>query len=143
MTDAPRFVRFTSPFWFGMQGYFDEQDGTAIDITDDGRPVLVSVGEVDPGVPYVGVVHTGSVLPVARFNAEASIVAVRLPKPWDEVQDGLPFGDPAVIVPVDAQDEEPRIEAVAHARAREIFPGEFEPATQDDLDRWADEDEQP
>ena len=137
MTDAPRFVRFMSPFWFGMQGYFDEQDGTVIDITGDGRPVLVSGGEVNPGVPYVGVVHTGSVLPVAAFDAKASIVAVRLPKPWDEVQDGLPLDDPAVIVAADSQDAEPRVEAVAHARAREIFPGEFEPATQDDLDRWA------
>jgi hypothetical protein len=138
MTSPPRFVRFTAPFWFGMQGYFDEQDGTMVDVDETGRQVFVGVGTVEPDVPYVGVVHTGSVLPVASFDDELASVTVRLPAPWSEHQEGLPF-TPEVIVAVEEQGEPPQIEAVTYGRARELFPDEFNPLTQDDLDSWAQE----
>jgi hypothetical protein len=139
MAAGPRFVRFTSPFWFGMQGYFDEQDGTVVNFTDDGRQILVGVGEVGPDVLYVGVVHSGSVLPVSRFDDETQSVTVRLPEPWSEDQEGLPF-EPDVVVAAESQDEPPRIEALTQTRAREMFPGEFDPLTQDELHRWAAEE---
>lgn len=138
MTDAPRFVRFESPFWFAMQGYDDEQMGLQIDITPEGRQILLAAGEVPDDVPYVGVVHTDSVLPVSFFDADSKTVAVRLPKPWDETQEGIPLV-PGILAPADEQGEPPHIEAVSYARARELFPEEFRPVTQDDLDAWADE----
>lgn len=122
ITSAPRFVKFTSPFWFGMYGYFDDQDSTVVDFTDDGRQVLMQAGIAPDDVAYAGVVHTDSVLPVAHFDESTSTVAVRIPSPWDEVHDGLPFV-PQVIVTVGAQHDPPRVEGVSFARARELFPG--------------------
>lgn len=139
MTSAPQFVRFTAPFWFGLQGYLDELSEVEIEYGDDGRQTLVHVPEPATDVPYVGVVHTGSVLPVSSFDEARSLVAVRLPAPWNEVQDGLPF-EPDIIVAADGQGEAPQIEEVSVTRARELFPDDFQPLTQDDLDRWAAEE---
>ncbi|WP_018186308.1 hypothetical protein [Microbacterium sp. 77mftsu3.1] len=138
MTSSPRFVRFTAPFWFALQGYDEEAESEEIDYTDDG-PVLVRQGTVNPDVPYVGVVHAGSVLPVSSFDKANESVTVRLPAPWNTDQEGIPLW-PDVIVPADGQDGVPAIEEVGVERARELFPDQFQPVTQDQLDAWADED---
>lgn len=139
MTSAPQFVRFTAPFWFGLEGYHDELGEVEIEVDDAGCQTLTHVPEPATDVPYVGVVHTGSVLPVTGFDERSGTVTVRLPAPWNEEQDGLPF-EPDIIVAADGQDEPPRIEEVSATRARELFPDDFHPLTQDDLDRWAAEE---
>ena len=109
---VPRFVRFESPFWFGLAGY------ESVVLTDAG------FSEPDPSVPFIGVVHAGSVLPVAAFDADEEMVSVQLPDPWGSVQDGLPFW-PEVIVPVDEQGEPPRIDELSWEKAQVMFPGDF------------------
>lgn len=122
-----------------MEGHLQEQDGTIYDYDADGREILVQVGEVNPDEPYIGLVHPESVLPVEYFDAESNSVAVRLPEPWSEVQEGIPLA-PDVIIAVAGQEEPPRIETLTQSQAREMFPVEFEPLTQDKLDRlWAED----
>ncbi len=123
VTAVPRFVQFESPFWFGLAGY------ESVVLTDDG------FSEPDASLPFIGVVHTGSVLPVADFDAIEEVVSVRLPAPWNSVQDGIPLW-PDVIAPVDAQGEPPRIEELTSEQAEEMFPGAFaaDDADFDDMD---------
>lgn len=140
MATGPAFVRFTSPFWFGLQGYFAQQDGTVVTLDENNRQVLVAVGEVNESEPYIGVVRPGSVLPVYAFDERFQMVSVVLPEPWSQDENGLPLDDPSVLVPADAQDAPPVIDTLTRAEAMNLFPGEFDELTQDDLDRWAAED---
>jgi hypothetical protein len=139
MASEPAFVRFVSPFWFGLEGYLDELAEVEIEIDDAGRQILVSAPAPSADVPYVGVVHSGSVLPVVAVDTASSTVTVRLPAPWNQNQEGLPL-DPDVVVVVDEQGDAPQIEEVSVERARELFPDDFRPLTQEDLDRWAAEE---
>lgn len=140
MTAGPAFVRFTSPFWFGLQGYFAQQDGTVVETDLHGRQILVAVGEVDDDEPFVGVVRPGSVLPVYAYDERFQTVSVWLPEPWLQDEIGLPLHDASRLVPADEQDAPPVIEVLTRAQAVDLFPGDFDVLTQDDLDRWAAED---
>lgn len=139
MASEPEFVRFVSPFWFALEGYIDELAEVEIEVDDAGRQILVDVPVPSADVPYVGVVHSGSVLPVAAVDTTSSTITVRLPAPWNQNQEGLP-SDPGIVVVVDNQGDAPQIEEVSVERARELFPDDFHPLTQEDLDRWAAEE---
>jgi hypothetical protein len=87
-----------------------------------------------------GVVRPGSVLPAYAFDERFQTVSVWLPEPWLQDENGLPLHDASVLVPADTQDAPPVIDTLTRAQAVELFPGEFDVLTQDDLDRWAAED---
>ncbi|MFE1664097.1 hypothetical protein [Microbacterium sp. P02] len=125
-----RYYQFNQPQWFQLG------DALIVRSDADGRS-LASTPPLD-GVPYLGVIPAGAVLPVDEVGSgHPDFVNVMVPTasesmPW-------PTDDPDVGQLTDQPGEEVQIEVLDYVASITRFPDVRLP-TQEELDAWSAED---
>lgn len=128
-----RFLRFDEHTWVSLEGHLNQPDPYEMRVDANGNDVWAISADLTPPAPdvdFVLAIGPGTVLPILRDDHYGHVV-VMLPEPWSfETRfptdvDELTLADTAGPI---------ILEAITYERAREVFPGQFEPPTQEDLD---------